>query len=37
MTRDNMNLIKIVVKAKKLFIINEKNVLFAMINSENDE
>ena len=37
MTRDNINSIETVVKVKKLFIINEKNILFAMINFENDE
>ena len=37
MTRDDINLIEIVVETKKFFIINEKNALFAMIDFENDE
>ena len=36
-TRDNMNLIKIVVETKKFFITNEENVSFVMIDFENDE
>ena len=36
-THDDINSIKIVVETKKFFIINEKNVLFAMINFENDK
>ena len=36
MTRDDMNLIKIVVEAKKFFITNEENVLFAMIDFEKE-
>ena len=32
-----MNLIETVVKTKKFFMINEENVLFAMIDFENDE
>ena len=37
MTRDDMNLIEIVVKTKKFFMTNEKNVLFAMIDFKNNE
>ena len=37
MTRDDINSIKIVVKIKKFFIINKENVLFAIINFENDK
>ena len=37
MTRDDMNSIKIVVETKKFFVINEENVLFAMIDSEKNE
>ena len=37
MTRNDMNSIKIVVETKKFFVINEKNILFAMIDFENNE
>ena len=37
MIRDNINSIKTVIETKKLFIINEENILFAMIDFENDE
>ena len=37
MTCDDMSLTKIIVEMKKFFITNEKNVLFAMIDSENDK
>ena len=36
-TRDDMNSIEIVVETKKFFMTNKKNVLFAIINFENDE
>ena len=37
MTHNDMNSIKIVVETKKFFVTNEKNVLFAMIDFENDK
>ena len=37
MTRDDMSSTETVVETKKFFITNEKNVLFTMINFENDK
>ena len=36
MTRENMNSIEIIVETEKLFVINEENTLFFMINFEDD-
>ena len=37
MTCDDINSTEIIIETKKLFMINEKNVLFAMIDFENDK